>query len=232
MKAIEGFKVIGVSAPSAVITKLVGVLAQLLMSEDEKELAAVNEALIAALEKDVQATTTALLDQMNSEEGIRSKAVAFMLKELCPRANALLNKSEEAQAAVAEQIKKVLANVNAKEFNMCMRILFSLKMFKNGAEGATELLDIVHKTMDLSSEFQPAGDAVDKVILTMASARLLFQHGAPPNKLISFISKQVHADPICMSWCLTASVACCSHLWYAHATWSILFVTRIWTCLS
>jgi hypothetical protein len=191
MKAIEGFKVIAGSAPATVITKLVGVLTQLLMSEDEKELAAVNDALIAALEKDMQATTMALLDQMSSEESIRAKVVGFISKDLCPRANTLLNSSDEMQVAVAEQIKKIMANVNAKEFNVCMKILFSLKMFKNGAEGATELLNIVHKTMDLGSDFPTAGDAVDKFILMMGSARMMFQHGAPPNKLISFVSKQV-----------------------------------------
>ena len=61
LKSIQGFKVIASSAPGAVIKKLVGLLGQILQSEVEAEVAAVNEALGAALQKDVTSTVTGML---------------------------------------------------------------------------------------------------------------------------------------------------------------------------
>lgn len=61
LKCIQGFKVIASSASGAVIKKLVGLLGQILQSEVEAEVAAVNEALGAALQKDVTSTVTGVL---------------------------------------------------------------------------------------------------------------------------------------------------------------------------
>ena len=195
MKSIEAFKMLAcdsVTKDSAVISKLVGVLAQLLLSQDEKEVEVVNAALIAALEKDVSATCTTLLEMMSAEQNVRIKAVEFISKELCPRANKLLNNSVDAQNAVANQIKKLLAIASAAEFKMCMKILFSLKIFQNGAEGANELLAIVTGSIDLESEFDAsASDKVDLIFMMMTSAVMMFKHGAQPNKLVSYICKKV-----------------------------------------
>lgn len=192
MKAIEGFKMIAqTSTDAAVISKLVGVLSQLLLSQDEKEVVVVNASLCSALERNVQATCTTLLEMMGAEENVRIKAVQFLTEELCPRAQKLLNHSDEGQNAVANHIKKRMAAATAAEFKMFMKILFSLKIFQNGAEGATELLNIVTNTIDISGEFTAVGDSVDRVILMMGSAARMFMHGAQPNKLMSFISKKV-----------------------------------------
>eukprot|EP00961_Rhodomonas_salina_P149662 2014952-Rhodomonas_salina.1 len=146
MKAIEGFKVVATSATGAVIIKLIGVLSQLMQSEDEKEVAIVNDSLVAALEKDVQATVGALLEHMTTDEAFRAKALGFMQRELIPRSNKLLNKvccssplslvrafcgavsgsdmarqSEEAQQAVAAQIKKIIAGSFLSSYARAMR---------------------------------------------------------------------------------------------------------------
>lgn len=195
MKAIEGFKMLASDSTTkdpAVISKLVGVLAQLLLSQDEKEVEVVNVALCAALEKDVQATCTTLLEMMSAEPNVRIKAVGFISQELCPRANKLLNHSVDAQNAVATQIKKLMAIATAAEFKMCMKILFSLKIFQNGVEGANELLAMVTGGIDLETDFNAsASDKVDLIFIMMTSAMMMFTHGAQPNKLISYICKKV-----------------------------------------
>lgn len=97
------------SAPGAVIQKLVGLLGQILQSEVEAEIVAVNAALLAALEKDVKATMAALLEQMGTDSSSRARAVAFIESSLLPRAAMLLNDSEETQNLIADHLKKVSA---------------------------------------------------------------------------------------------------------------------------
>ena len=84
-----------------------GLLGQILQSDVEAEVAAVNEALVAALEKDVKATMSGLLEHMGADASSRARAVSFIERALLPRASALLNESEETQALVADHLKKV-----------------------------------------------------------------------------------------------------------------------------
>ena len=97
------------SAPGPVILKLVGLLGQMLQTEVEAEIAAVNAALFAALEKDVKATMAGLLEQMGTNASLRAKAVSFIESSVLPRASQLLNESEETQNLIADHLKKVSA---------------------------------------------------------------------------------------------------------------------------
>eukprot|EP00960_Hanusia_phi_P029778 748164-Hanusia_phi.AAC.3 len=192
LKAIQGFRVIAGSASSPVVSKLVGVLGQIILSEDEKEVEAVNDALVQALERDVKATLSALFEQMSSDEQLRNKTTSFIQRELIPRANSLLNSSDEVQTFVSDNLKRIMGSgINSKEFNLFMKVLFCMNKYKNGEEGANELLDFVHTSIDLSSDFAPNSDQADKFILCAGSAKLIFQHGASPYKLFSYISKKV-----------------------------------------
>jgi len=192
LKAIQGFKVIAGSAPGTVIKKLVGLLGQILQSEAEAEVNAVNEALVAALQKDVMCTVTGLLEQLGAEAATRARAAEFIERALLPRAAALLNTSEEVQATIADALKKVMGtSVSPKEFTIFMRVLFSMNKFKNGVEGASEILDFVHTSIELDKDFDASADHVDRLIMCTASARLIYQHGAPPNKLVSYLSSKV-----------------------------------------
>jgi hypothetical protein len=102
-------QVIASSAPGPVILKLVGLLGQMLQTEVEAEIAAVNAALSAALEKDVKATMAGLLEQMGTDASLRAKAVTFIESSVLPRASQLLNESEETQNLIADNLKKVSA---------------------------------------------------------------------------------------------------------------------------
>eukprot|EP00283_Hemiselmis_rufescens_P006848 CAMPEP_0173420296 /NCGR_PEP_ID=MMETSP1357-20121228/1844_1 /TAXON_ID=77926 /ORGANISM="Hemiselmis rufescens, Strain PCC563" /LENGTH=501 /DNA_ID=CAMNT_0014383075 /DNA_START=30 /DNA_END=1532 /DNA_ORIENTATION=+ len=191
MKAIESFKHIASSATAAVISKLVGVLAQMLLSENDKEVVVVTEALCTALEQDVLATTTALLELMTTEASVRGKAVEFLAAELCPKATKLLKGNTEAQNAVATQIKKLMGTASTAEVSLFMKILFSMEVFQSGEEGANELLGIVTNTIDLTADFDASEANADRVLALLRSARLMFNHGASPIKVMSYVSKKV-----------------------------------------
>ena len=45
------------------------------------------------------------------------------------------------------------SSVSPKEFTVFMRLLFSMNKFKNGVEGANEILDFVHASIDLDKDF-------------------------------------------------------------------------------
>ena len=133
-----------------------------------------------------------LLEQLGSEAGTRAKAAAFIERALLPHAATLLNHSEEVQTTIADAIKKVMGtSVSPKEFTVFMRVLFSMNKFKNGVEGATEILDFVHTSIELDKDFSASAEQVDRLIMCTASARLIYQHGASPNKLVSYLSSKV-----------------------------------------
>ena len=194
VKSIAGFKVIASTASGGVIKKLVGIVGQILQSDVEAVAASGHEALVAALERDVTATMEGLLEPLCStlEPAARSQTLVFIEKALLPRAGRLLNKNPEAQTTVAEQLKKVMGNsVSTKEFSIFMRVLFSMNKFKNGIEGANEILDFVHASIDLDKDFSASAEDVDKLIMCTGSARIIYQHGASPDKLVRYLSSKV-----------------------------------------
>jgi hypothetical protein len=146
------------------------------------------------------------------EEPGRTKAVNFIEKNVVPRVNQLLNSNPEAQAlpshplreedrradsaeraqeTVAEAIKKLMPTVTAKEFNLFMKVLFAMNKFKNGPQGAGELLEVVHTTIGLDEVFEPTAECVTRLILCTGSAALIFKHGADPRKITTYLCKKV-----------------------------------------
>jgi hypothetical protein len=83
------------------------------------------------------------------------------------------------------------SSVTTKEFTIFMRVLFTMNKFKNGVEGANEILDFVHTSIDLDKDFNPTAEHVDKLIMCTGSARLIYQHGAAPDKLVRYLSAKV-----------------------------------------
>jgi len=57
-------------------------------------------------------------------------------------------------------------SVSTKEFTIFMRVLFSMDKFKNGIEGANEILDFVHASCDLDKDFSPSAEQVDTRLYT------------------------------------------------------------------
>jgi hypothetical protein len=172
--------------------KVVGLLGDILQSEVEAEVAAANDALESALEKDVQVTMVALLDQMVTGASARARAVAFIERAVMPRAAKLLNSSEETQTMIAEHLKKVMgSSVLPKEFAVFMRVLFSMNKFKNGVEGANEILDFVHASIELDKDFIASAPQVERLIMCTGSASIIYKHGGSPDKLAGYLSKKV-----------------------------------------
>ena len=58
-------------------------------------------------------------------------------------------------------------SVSTREFTIFMRVLFSMDKFKNGIEGANEILDFVHASCDLDKDFSPSAEQVDMRLYTL-----------------------------------------------------------------
>ena len=83
------------------------------------------------------------------------------------------------------------SSVSPKEFTVFMRLLFSMNKFKNGVEGANEILDFVHASIDLDKDFSATAEQADRLIMCTGSASLIYKHGASPNKLTAYLSSKV-----------------------------------------
>lgn len=49
----------------------------------------------------------------------------------------------------------------------------------------------MHNSIDLTAEFEPTAEKVEKIIFCTGSANLILKHGASPNRLITYLCKQV-----------------------------------------
>ena len=186
-RAVDGFKVIASTATGTVVTKLAvrplhcshcidsckidpspqsspqAVLLQLLQTDDERELAAVQAALAAALQRDAPATLAGLLeaptdataaDDSAGADSLRSRAVAFLTAQFTTpqRAAELLRRGPDAERVVAALVRRRLAGpaaaaggaapVTAAEFALYASILLALDLFRPGGGGGEELLEV------------------------------------------------------------------------------------------
>jgi hypothetical protein len=106
VNAIRALPIIAKITPEF-LPKLADILGQLLPSENQVEVDRVKHSLVSLLLQDLKGTLTALFAQALSEdEDLRVKVIAFIFEKVVPMRDEI-NKTEDLQKSVAENIKKV-----------------------------------------------------------------------------------------------------------------------------
>ncbi|GJZ58696.1 apoptosis inhibitor 5-like protein API5 isoform X2, partial [Tanacetum coccineum] len=159
VQAIRGLPLFCKDTPEH-IPKIVDILVQLLLSEENVERDAVHKALLSLLRQDVKESLTALFKHIESfEEPIaddnRERTLAFIRDKVFPIKSELLKPQEQMERHITDLIKKSLQDVTGAEFKMFMDFLKSLSIFgeKAPTERIQELIEIIEGQADLDAQF-------------------------------------------------------------------------------
>ncbi|XP_076951520.1 apoptosis inhibitor 5-like protein API5 [Bidens hawaiensis] len=180
------------------IPKIVDILAQLLIAEENVERDAVHKALLLLLRQDVKASLTALFKHIESvDEPIaddnRERTLTFIRDKVFPIKSELLKPQEQMERHITDLIKKSLQDVTGAEFKMFMDFLKSLNIFGDKAptERTQELIEIIESQADLDAQFDVSdGDHIDRLISCLFHFSW-YVRGASSSKFINYLNKNI-----------------------------------------
>ncbi|KAL3503158.1 hypothetical protein ACH5RR_037607 [Cinchona calisaya] len=204
VQAIRGLPLFCKDTPEH-LSKIVDILAQLLVTGENVERDAVNKALMSLLRQDVRMSLTALFkhvgsteersaEELSSWENVREKVLCFIKEKVFPLKAELLKPQEELERHIANLVKQNLQDVTAVEFEMFVNFLKSLSLFGQNAsaERVQELVEIIEGQADLDAQFDVSdGDHIDRFISCLCMALPFFIRGASSSKFINYLSKQI-----------------------------------------
>ncbi|KAK1422708.1 hypothetical protein QVD17_17994 [Tagetes erecta] len=199
VQAIRGLPLFCKDTPEH-ISKIVDILAQLLIAEENVERDAVHKALLSLLRQDVKASLTALFKHIESvdepvmDDNLRERTLIFIRDKVFPLKSELLKPQEQMERHITDLIKKSLQDVTGAEFKMFMDFLKSLSVFgeKATTERVQELVEIIEGQADLDAQFNVAdGDHVDRLISCLYMALPFFVRGASSSKFLNYLNKHI-----------------------------------------
>ncbi|XP_076921588.1 apoptosis inhibitor 5-like protein API5 isoform X2 [Bidens hawaiensis] len=198
VQAIRGLPLFCKDTPEH-IPKIVDILAQLLIAEENVERDAVHKALLSLLRQDVKASLTALFKHVESvdepmADDNRERTLTFIRDKVFPIKSELLKPQEQMERHITDLIKKSLQDVTGAEFKMFMDFLKSLNIFGDKAptERIQELIEIIESQADLDAQFDVSdGDHIDRLISCLYMALPFFLRGASSSKFINYLNKNI-----------------------------------------
>ncbi|CAA7410162.1 unnamed protein product [Spirodela intermedia] len=194
VQAIRGLPLLCKDTPDYV-TKIVDVLGQLLVAEENVERDAVHKALMSLLRQDAKASLSGLFKHVeSSDENIREKVIYFLKDKVFPLKAELLKPQEQMERHVTDLVKKSLRDVTGAEFKLFMDFLSSLSIFGESAppDRIQELIEIIEGQADLDVQFNVSDiDHIDRLISCMFMAVPYFMRGASSSKFLSYYNKCV-----------------------------------------
>uniref|UniRef100_A0A1D1ZCQ9 Apoptosis inhibitor 5 n=1 Tax=Anthurium amnicola TaxID=1678845 RepID=A0A1D1ZCQ9_9ARAE len=194
VQAIRGLPLLCKDTPDYV-TKIVDVLGQLLVAEENVERDAVHKALMSLLRQDAKASLSGLFKHVeSSDENIREKVICFLKDKVFPLKAELLKPQEQMERHVTDLVKKSLRDVTGAEFKLFMDFLSCLSIFGESApsDRIQELIEIVEGQADLDVQFNVSDiDHVDRLISCMFMAIPYFMRGASSSKFLTYYNKHV-----------------------------------------
>ncbi|KAH9309493.1 hypothetical protein KI387_037404, partial [Taxus chinensis] len=214
VQAIRGLPLLCKDTPEHV-PKIVDVLGQLLLAEENLERDAVQKALMSILRQDTKASLTALFKHIEcSDENIRERVLNFVKDkvreaqlfdrqdEVFPLKAELLKPQDEMERHITDLIKKSLQDVTGAEFKMFMDFLKSLSIFGEKAppERVQELIEIVEGQADLDAQFNVSSmqtlkvadnDHIDRLMSCLYMALPFYMRGALNSKFLNYLNKHI-----------------------------------------
>ncbi|XP_055295785.1 apoptosis inhibitor 5 homolog [Sitodiplosis mosellana] len=153
------------------IPKIGDILAQLLVVDDPLELQQVHMSLQQILKFDAKSALAGIFSQiLTGDELTRDRCFKFLGVKLKQLGKEII--TDEIEAFIIEEVKKVLQDVTADEFQNCMNILASTKL-STTPKGQSELVALAVEQAELNTEEEPViieDEHVERYILCATHA--------------------------------------------------------------
>lgn len=170
--------------------KIADILSQLLVSEDPMELQQVHLSLGQLAKYDVLGTLSGIFSQISAgDEATRARSFQYLSQKFMKYCTELITKDIETFIVV--ELKKILQDVTADEFHMCMAILAKTKLATT-VSGHQELVKIAVEQAELDVDLSGTLAAEDEVI-----ERFIFC----ATEALPYLSNKVDSTPFVKFMC-------------------------------
>ncbi|EDS43559.1 apoptosis inhibitor [Culex quinquefasciatus] len=172
--------------------KIGDILAQLLVTEDVTELQQVHQSLMTLAKFDSIGTLTGIFSQIISgDEPTRYRNFQFILSKFIKTGPEVFTK--EVEDFTIGEIKKILLDVSADEFHLCMSILNQTKLSKT-VTGHAELVAIAVEQADLEADLGALAsddETVERFIQCSSEAMPYFSSQVESTLFIKFMCEKL-----------------------------------------
>ncbi|XP_058818213.1 apoptosis inhibitor 5 homolog isoform X2 [Topomyia yanbarensis] len=172
--------------------KIGDILAQLLITEDVTELQQVHLSLLTLAKFNAIGTLTGIFSQIVSgDEPTRYRNFQFILNKLMKIGPEVI--TNEVEDFVIAEIKKILLDVSADEFHLCMSILNQTKLSKT-VTGHAELVAIATEQADLDADLGALAsddETVERFIQCASEALPYFSSQVESTQFIKFMCEKL-----------------------------------------
>lgn len=172
--------------------KMADILAQLLITEDVTELQQVHQSLLTLSKFDAIGTFTGIFSQIVAgDEPVRYRNFQFILNKLIKIGPEIITK--EVEDFVIAEIKKILLDVSADEFHLCMSILNQTKLSKT-VTGHAELVAIAVEQADMEADLGALAsddETVERFIQCASEAMPYFSSQVESSQFIKFMCEKL-----------------------------------------
>lgn len=170
--------------------KIADILSQLLVSDDPMELQQVHLSLGQLAKYDVLGTLSGIFSQISAgDEATRARSFQYLSQKFMKYCSELITK--EIETFIVVELKKILQDVTADEFHMCMAILAKTKLATT-VSGHQELVKIAVEQAELDVELSGTLAAEDEVI-----ERFIFC----ATEALPYLSNKVNSTPFVKFMC-------------------------------
>ncbi|XP_053694086.1 apoptosis inhibitor 5 homolog isoform X2 [Sabethes cyaneus] len=172
--------------------KIGDILAQLLVTDDVIELQQVHLSLLTLAKFDAIGTLTGIFSQIElGDEPTRYRNFQFILNKLMKVGSDVITK--EVEDFIITEIKKILMDVSADEFHLCMSILNQTKLSKT-VTGHAELVAIATEQADLEANLGSLtndDETVERFIQCASEALPYFSSQVESTQFIKFMCEKL-----------------------------------------
>ncbi|XP_065092825.1 apoptosis inhibitor 5 homolog isoform X2 [Ochlerotatus camptorhynchus] len=172
--------------------KIADILAQLLITEDVTELQQVHLSLLTLAKFDATGTLTGIFSQIVAgDEQTRFRNFQFVLNKMIKIGPEVITK--EVEDFVIAEIKKILLDVSADEFHLCMSILNQTKLSKT-VTGHAELVAIATEQADMEADLGALAsddETVERFIQCASEAMPYFSSQVESTQFIKFMCEKL-----------------------------------------
>ncbi|RUS28188.1 apoptosis inhibitory protein 5-domain-containing protein, partial [Jimgerdemannia flammicorona] len=173
------------------LLKITDVLTQLLQAEDSEELNTVRQALLAVIRLDPKGSIMMIFGSSLKQKDLREKTLEFLAADLMPLRGELFAKNDGLEKLFAEEIKKVLNDVNSSEFSILVQMLLKLQLYEKNVAARQELVDALIAQLPTET-FDPSDeDAIRKVLACAKVVIPILESGVSSATLLTFFINRI-----------------------------------------
>ncbi|CAG8463201.1 15960_t:CDS:10 [Cetraspora pellucida] len=178
-----------------VAVRIADALVQLLQNETAQEIAAVKKALEQVIRLSPRDSIVAIFQQsLKGSPEVRLRTINFLSNDLNRFKEELFEKGEDVETCFANEVKKALHDASISEFEIFIKMLLPLKIYRiENKDNLKELVNVLINSIATGDEkFDPTDHTkVQKLLLCGKTLIPYFEKGVKSTSFLAFIVNKI-----------------------------------------